>query len=257
MKRLLLATLVLLGAARFLAAQGNVPGTAGAPSPDCFFNGQVSATGTFGVLGGSGAYFDNTGSQCAIWHLIYTATSGASSISIELDGANTGTTFGTPGSFAALTGTPSGSSNPSTATGGAEVAMAPSTVPAYVQVKVNTLNGGQLKYWVIGYRPGISSTPGIGFGQYVVPSPNSTVISFQQAVTGSAVALATNTVKTMCVKALVGNTINVYIGPSGVATSTGMELAPGETWCGAVSNTNLVFVIASTTGANVSVIGTN
>ena len=74
----------------------------------------------------------------------------------------------------------------------------------------------------------------------------------QQAVTASAVALATNTVKGLCVKALTANTINVYVGGSGVTTSTGDELGPGDGRCYPLNNTNLVFVIASTTGASVS-----
>ncbi len=86
---------------------------------------------------------------------------------------------------------------------------------------------------------------------------NAAVISGQQAVTGSAVVLATNTMKNICVKALAANAINVYIGPSGVSTSTGMELAPGDSWCGPVTNSNVIFVIASTTGSSVSWIGSN
>lgn len=88
-------------------------------------------------------------------------------------------------------------------------------------------------------------------------SGNGTVLSGQQAVTGSAVALATNTTKSACVKALVSNTINVFVGPSGITTATGFLLAPGESFCAPVTNTNLFFVIASTTGASVSWIATN
>ena len=111
--------------------------------------------------------------------------------------------------------------------------------------------------------PAIATDPAI----VVTVSPNNTVpvqiigdgtvLSGQQAVTGSAAALATNTAKTACVKALIGNTINVYVGPSGITTSTGMELAPGEIVCLPVTNTNLLYVIASTTGASVSWIATN
>ena len=78
------------------------------------------------------------------------------------------------------------------------------------------------------------------------------VLSGQQAVTGSATALATNTAKAICVKALNGNAINVYIGPTGITTSTGLELSAGAFWCGTITNTNLIYVVASTTGASVS-----
>lgn len=86
---------------------------------------------------------------------------------------------------------------------------------------------------------------------------NGTVINAQQAVTASAVALATTTSKNVCIKAMVANTINVFVGATGVTTSTGMELPPGVGVCLPVSNANLLFVIASTTGASVSWIGTN
>lgn len=86
----------------------------------------------------------------------------------------------------------------------------------------------------------------------VTQGGSSTFLSAQQAVTASAVALATNSVKGVCVKALLGNTINVYIGPTGITISTGDELGPGDGRCYNLSNTNLIFVIASTTGASVS-----
>ena len=86
---------------------------------------------------------------------------------------------------------------------------------------------------------------------------NAAVLSGQQAVTGSAVALATHASKNVCVKSLIGNNLTVYVGPTGITTSTGMELAPGDSVCLPVSNTNLLFVIASTTGSSVSWISTN
>lgn len=78
------------------------------------------------------------------------------------------------------------------------------------------------------------------------------ILAGQQAVTGTAAALATNTVKQVCVKALLANTINVYVGPSGVTTSTGLELGPGDSYCTEVSNTNVLYVIASGAGPSVS-----
>ena len=74
----------------------------------------------------------------------------------------------------------------------------------------------------------------------------------QQAVTGTAANLGTNTARAVCVTALAANTIPVYLGPSGVTTSSGLELAPGAGTCQPVNNTNLLYVIATTTGASVS-----
>lgn len=260
MKKVLLA-LVSLWTVPLLCGQGNPPGGSGFQAPDCFFSsgsgGGATATGTYGANGGPKGYYDNTNTQCAIWHLVYVATSGASSISIELDGASTGTTFGTPGSFAALTGVAPGSANPSTATAGADIALAPVVIPAYLQVNITTLNAGTVRWFAIGYRPNATTTPGTGFGSFVFTAPNSNFLSGQQAVTGTAAALASNSSKNVCVKALISNTINVYIGPSGTTTATGDELTPGEGRCYTLSNTNLIFVVASTTGASVSWSATN
>ncbi len=94
-------------------------------------------------------------------------------------------------------------------------------------------------------------------GALVQPTGNDAVLSGQQAVTNAAVALATNGSKNICVKSLAGNMANVYIGPTGITTATGMELAPGDAYCGPVSNTNLLFVIAAAGGSSVSWIATN
>ena len=74
---------------------------------------------------------------------------------------------------------------------------------------------------------------------------------------GLAVNLGTNTAKSVCVHALIANAMNIYAGATGVTISTGMEIPPGQGYCWSVSNTNLVYVIASTTGASVSVTWTN
>jgi len=84
-----------------------------------------------------------------------------------------------------------------------------------------------------------------------------TVFSGQQGVTAAAVALAANTAKSVCVKALVANTLNIFVGPTGITIATGMELAPGDAVCLAVTNSNLVFVIASGVGSSISFIGIN
>lgn len=91
----------------------------------------------------------------------------------------------------------------------------------------------------------------------VVINGNGTYGSNQQSVTASAVALGTNTTKTVCIEALSTNLISVYIGATGVTTSTGFELIPGAGTCKTLSNTNLIFVVASTTGASVTYDWTN
>lgn len=83
-------------------------------------------------------------------------------------------------------------------------------------------------------------------------SPQTSIVTGQQSVTASAVALPSNTAKNICIRVLISGTQNVYFGPSGVTTSTGMELLPGDSWCGSIDNTNRVYVIASSTGSSVA-----
>lgn len=84
-----------------------------------------------------------------------------------------------------------------------------------------------------------------------------TFFNGQQAVTTTATALPSNNAKQVCVKALTGNSLTVFIGSSGVTTSTGMELAPGDSQCLGLNNSNLVFVVASSTGSSVAFDGVN
>lgn len=110
-----------------------------------------------------------------------------------------------------------------------------------------TVSANQAGTWTV--QPGntANTTPWL-----VNEFPSTGVIAGQQSVTGTATALATNTTKEVCVKALLANTLNVYVGPSGVTTSTGLELGPGDSYCTRVTNTNALFVISSGAGPSVS-----
>jgi hypothetical protein len=94
-------------------------------------------------------------------------------------------------------------------------------------------------------------------GTWTLSSPVSgTIVNGQQAVTGTAAALANHTVtQSLTVEALSTNTISVFVGATGVTTSTGIELPAGAAVTLPVSNSNVVFVVASTTGATVTYIG--
>ena len=166
---------LLLAGAPPLRAQGTPPGTAGATAPDCYFAGiNITATGSYGPAAGltSGVTtttansYDNTITGCVFWHLIYMGTSGASSISIELDGAPQGTTTRSVGAFAALAGVAPGSTNPATGTPGGDIAVFTASPSAFLQVKVGTLNAGAVNFVVLGYRPNILTTA-FGFGSQV------------------------------------------------------------------------------------------
>ena len=130
---------------------------------------------------------------------------------------------------------------------------------------------GALQGWRAGFAEGMGTGGGGGGSGCPNPCPvtqdtipwivnqqaNGTVLNGEQGVTASAVNLGTNTVKTFCLIADIANTIPVYVGNASVSTSNGVKLNAGGSWCPLVNNTNLVFVIASTTGASVSWGGTN
>jgi hypothetical protein len=99
-----------------------------------------------------------------------------------------------------------------------------------------------------------AGTNSIG-GVTTQPTGFGSLVEFQQAVTASAAALPSNAAHSFCVKALPTNALTVYLGGSGVTTSTGYPLQPGDWFCYQLSNTNLVYVIASSTGSSVSITG--
>ena len=180
-------------------------------------------------------------------------------VRIELYGYRTGPTGGTGGGGGGSGGT--GCPNPCPVEGVDASGAAP-TVPPVATAgfdgtdvrTVSTDSSGRVNVNVNGTVPISGACPNpcpvsqIGLGSFT---------SAQQGVTASAAALGTNTAKAVCVKALIGNTINVYVGASGVTDSTGFELPPGQGVCVNLSNTNLLYVIASTTGASVSYEWTN
>lgn len=84
----------------------------------------------------------------------------------------------------------------------------------------------------------------------------STGFNNQQTVTTSAVALATNTLtQGITIEALSTNTVSVFVGFSGVTTSTGLELPPGAAVILPVNNSNAIFVICASSSPVVSWIG--
>lgn len=89
----------------------------------------------------------------------------------------------------------------------------------------------------------------------VAPSLSSgALVNGEQAVTATAAALpSTSLTRPACIQALTGNSLTVYVGTSGVTTSTGFPLPAGASLCNLpVSNLNQVYVIASSTGSSVA-----
>lgn len=81
------------------------------------------------------------------------------------------------------------------------------------------------------------------------------VFSGQQDVTDAAVTISGGdqlVSQELTVKADQGNTITVYIGPSGVTIGTGFALAPGQVVTVSAASPGQVYVIASVAGASIS-----
>ena len=84
----------------------------------------------------------------------------------------------------------------------------------------------------------------------------STPLVGQTTSTGTAVAIGSGALtQGVIIQALATNAGNVYIGASGVTTSTGFQLQPGQATSTAVSNLSGVYVIAATSGDGVCYIG--
>lgn len=103
-----------------------------------------------------------------------------------------------------------------------------------------------------------------GYAQAVVvvdpsgtPTSNpATIYTAQQTATSSAVALASQAlVNGVVVTALSTNTNTVYVGPSGVTSSTGYPLIAGQSISFGVTNTDAIYIIAPTGSPVVSVAG--
>jgi hypothetical protein len=238
---------------------------------------QLGLSVTFTANSSSTAGFNVSG--LTYWRVIFVPSGTVSACSLSLDSSSTPGTFSTGGILAAAT-------IGSCASAGMYITTN-STTPTIQARLTPTITGtGSVTVVLFGYtdNPAAggggtssnvnvqnfpSSQPVSQNGTWTVqpgntqnttpwltqPAGFSSVVAFQQAVTASAVVLATNTVHGFCVKALPTNSITVYVGPSGVTTSTGYPLAAGDSICYQASNTNLAYVIASATGASVAVSG--
>lgn len=253
-------------------------------SPDCP---PIAVT----LTGGNGtvptlptAYLDNRSLQCQTWTVAYEADAGLSGYTVAFQSA---TGSATPATFGAYTGnTVNSSPSFGTAANGlatycslASCTSGGSTVNTpWIRVLVSGATGtGNIRVSFYGYRTGPTGGTGGGGGsggggggcsspcavtQSTIPWQTaqfglSTLASGQQAVTGTAANLGTNTARTVCLAADIGNTITIYMGTTGVTTSTGFPLVAGQSTCQPVANTSEIFVVASTTGAKVEWLLTN
>ena len=252
-----------------------------AQTPDCLPPAFVVNAANYQLSGEAdmplpAGYFDNRAIGCQTWVVSYQSDGNLSGFTLAFQSSTGNGTNSPVGTFTSYTGSMVASSASfGTANSGiATFTSLSSTAGSSVNtpwVRVD-LSGGtgvtfQFRIQLYGYRTGPNAATGSG-ASTGCPNPcpvtqDTTPWIVQQAgrttfnagvvaVTATAGNLGTATSRSVCVHALIANTISVYAGPSGVTDATGMEIPPGQNFCWDVANTNLIYVIASTTGASVS-----
>lgn len=96
--------------------------------------------------------------------------------------------------------------------------------------------------------------------QPVSTAAPTTIYNGKKTVTtaGTRVTLAASqAVKSVVIKALVGNTGTIYVGDTSVASTNGFALSPGDTLTLDIANLNTVNLDASVNGEGVTYVGTN
>lgn len=90
----------------------------------------------------------------------------------------------------------------------------------------------------------------------VAPQPFGTVLSGRKTTTAAAAIAASTACASVTVKALSGNTSAVYVGPTGVTASNGLELMPGDAVSLDVSNLSAVFILPVMAGEGITYLAT-
>ena len=104
---------------------------------------------------------------------------------------------------------------------------------------------------------GSAVTQPISAASQPFPSGAGSLLSGQGTATSTAAALPNNPCKKITVKNNISSSQTIYVGPSGVTASTGLELIAGDSVDIPVSNTNLIFVITSTGSGTYSWLAVN
>lgn len=98
-----------------------------------------------------------------------------------------------------------------------------------------------------------------GVTQSVTTAPSTTTFNAKATVTtaGTRVQLASNTAKSITIKAAIANTGTIYVGNSAVAAANGYELLSGDSVSLDISNSNLIYIDSSINTQSVTYIGVN
>lgn len=130
-------------------------------------------------------------------------------------------------------------------------------------VQTGTSNDVDLAAWLGSTAPTVGQKTMASSVPVVLPSDQTAIptqvnagltaiVTGQQAVTASAVALPSNAGRLVCLKVVASGTQNVFYGAAGVTTGTGQQLVPGEGICRPLDNSSRLFVIAAGTGSTVA-----
>ncbi len=111
-----------------------------------------------------------------------------------------------------------------------------------------------------GYKANVNKL-GTKYGVGVDSIPATSIYTAQITVTtaGTRVQLSGSSVpiRSVCVKALTGNTGKMYVGDITVSSSIGYELPKDVSICLDVNNLNLIYIDSSVNGEKVSYLGIN
>jgi len=229
-----------------------------------FSTGGIIASGTIGSCASAGGYSNSSATTPTLLGQLTPTITGTGSVTVVLLGyVNNPAAAGS--SSASITSPVDGSGNVKVnceagCAGNSSVGTPSATAPAGATY-VGGLNGGNLiplKTDTLGDLD-MNLESAIPAGSNVIGGVTTQPTGFaasplgnQAAVTASAANLGSNSVHGVCLTALIANTIPIYVGGSSVTTSTGWPMNAGDFYCWQVSNTNLLYVIASTTGASIA-----
>lgn len=98
--------------------------------------------------------------------------------------------------------------------------------------------------------PNAQSLAGGAIPVYIVTQLPANIVTGSQAATGSAAALSSQAVVNyLTISAPLTNEGDIYVGASGVTTSTGRVLVPGASIGFVVTNADQVYIIGATASA--------
>lgn len=133
-------------------------------------------------------------------------------------------------------------------------------MPDLARLQVRTEDNIEYPWGDVGHGGSGVSLPVSVEGTVTTSDPALTSFGTAQATVttaGTRVQLATNTCKSMTIKAKSTNTGLIYVGNVAVTSANGFILSPGDSLSMDISNTNLVYIDSSVSAEGVSFLYAN